>query len=382
MNDVSILVIGDPHFKISGITEHERMCEAVIKIAKDKNPDVIVILGDMLDRFETIHVSPLTRSVNFLIELVKIAPIYLLIGNHDLKNNKQFLSQEHGFTTFNILHELQLENIDKILQFTNDILPNNIDFRLIEDEVIKIIKSKRIKVVDKVITDKINGHKFVFLPYVPPGKFQKALNKNDIENATCIFAHQEFKGAQMGAIKSTEGDEWPIENPFVISGHVHDYQYLQENILYVGTPIQHTFGDNPNKTISLFNFSSPSLRSEERINLGLPRKATVKISQDEVDKYIPPTNSLLKITIVGNNESLKTVMNHPNVIKWKELGHKIATKPVPLSKDETNTEIFLSAPPKFSTAFENRINGNSQLQELYYDLFGIQPKSLKLKIFP
>ena len=220
----------------------------------------------------------------------------------------------------------------------------------------------------------------IFLPYVPPGKFQQALNKTNIENATCIFAHQEFKDAQMGAIKSTDGDEFSVDNPFVISGHIHDYQYLQENILYIGTPIQHTFGDNPNKTISLFNFQSPTLRSEERINLGLPRKATVRITYEEVNKYIPPTNSKLKITIIGNNEALKTIMTHPNIAKWEKLGHTISTKPIPLSKNEKGEEIFISAPPKFSTALKNRINKEPQLQELYYDLFGRQNKPLKLKI--
>ena len=366
MSDVNILVIGDPHFKVSGVPEHDKMCKSIIENAKNRKIDLIVILGDILDRHETIHVSPLTRSIKFLGELIKIAPIYALIGNHDLKNNKQFLSEEHGFTSFKLLHDLYLENI-------NDILNLN-DNKLNESVIKKITDSRKITFVDKVMSLDINNQTFLFVPYVPPGKFQDALdtlNFININDYSCIFAHQEFKGAQMGAITSVDGDTWSVNNPYIISGHIHDYQNLQENILYIGTPIQHSFGDNPNKTISYFTFKSNLIRTEERISLGLPRKATVRITSDQVDKYIPPVNSNLRITILGNHESLKSIMNHPNVVNWRKLGHKITTKDVPISvgNNVTTSDIIIkTAPPKFSVALQKSIENDPQLQELYCNI--------------
>jgi len=280
-SDVNILVIGDPHFKVSGVPEHDKMCKSIIENIKNKKIDLIVILGDILDRHETIHVSPLTRSIKFLGELIKIAPIYSLIGNHDLKNNKQFFSDEHGFSSFRLLHELYTENISNIIEVINHIISPNVETNLlnsimdeIRESIENITKSKQITFVDKVMSVNINNQKFVFMPYVPPGRFQEALNTlpPSIDKVSCIFCHQEFKGAQMGAITSMDGDLWSVNGPYIISGHIHDYQNLQENILYIGTPIQHSFGDNPNKTISYFNFKSPIDRTEERISLGLIRK--------------------------------------------------------------------------------------------------------------
>ena len=45
-------------------------------------------------------------------------------------------------------------------------------------------------VVDTVITETINGQKFVFVPYVSPGRFEEALNtsKEKWNDAACIFA--------------------------------------------------------------------------------------------------------------------------------------------------------------------------------------------------
>ncbi len=42
-----------------------------------------------------------------------------------------------------------------------------------------------------------------------------------------LICHQEFKGAQMGAFKSVDGDDWDESFPYIISGHIHDYQKLQ-----------------------------------------------------------------------------------------------------------------------------------------------------------
>ena len=83
MNPITVLVIGDPHFKISNVCDTDLMVESIIRIATERHPDIIVVLGDILDRHENIHVSPLTRSIKFLTSLMTIAPTYALIGNHD-----------------------------------------------------------------------------------------------------------------------------------------------------------------------------------------------------------------------------------------------------------------------------------------------------------
>jgi len=335
---VSALIIGDPHFKVSNIRETDSMVDAIIKVAHEKTPDIIVVLGDILDRHETIHVSPLTRSISFLSQLMEIAPTYVLIGNHDLKNNRQFLSPEHPFVA---------------LKYWGN----------------------RITIVDTTLLLSIKGHTFTFVPYVPPGTFINALNKcPGWEQSTCIFAHQEFKGAQMGAIISVDGDNWDLINPYVITGHIHDYQEPQVNILYVGTPIQHAFGDRHDKTISFISFQSPSERLHERIDLRLPRKHIIRISCSEVSTYVPQDNCELKIIIKGTSGEIKAIMKHINISSWKKSGHKISYKAIPLDRPElppTSKENIVSkAPQRFSSVLYNSISNNERLGSLYTKIFG------------
>ena len=325
-----VIVIGDPHFKVNNVKETDEMVSAILEVCNDHKPDFIVVLGDVLDRHETIHVSPLVRATDFLRKLKEISHTYVLIGNHDLKNNRQFLSNEHPFSP--------------LLEWSN------------------------LTVVDTTTSNIIKGKKFVFVPYVPPGRFVEALDK--IENwkeAQCIFAHQEFKGAKMGAIVSEEGDEWPLEYPQVVSGHIHDYQELQQNVLYTGTPIQHTYGDRHDKTISLFTFCEQT--QHKRIPLKVQKKLIVKLSCQEVSDYKPQTNYDLKIIITGTSAEIRAIMKHPNVESWKKLGHKIAYKDVPVERE--SIQVTPLKPLKFSTTLYNAVSGNEKLETIYKKLFGV-----------
>lgn len=334
MDPVTALVIGDPHFKVSNIRETDAMVEAVIRTATQRQPDIIIVLGDVLDRHETIHVSPLTRAIKFLARLMAIAPVYVLIGNHDLKNNRQFLSDEHPFTA---------------LKFWG----NNMT------------------VVDTTTIVNIKGHVFTFVPYVPPGRFQEALNyREGWQTSTCIFAHQEFQGAQMGAIVSVEGDPWPVTYPYVVTGHIHDFQELQGNILYTGTPIQHAFGDRHDKTISYFRFHTPSIRDHERIDLGVPRKHIVRITCAEVSTHVPQQNCELKIIIRGTSGEIRAIKTHPNIAAWKQAGHKVIYKDIPLATSDDIVPVISRAPLRFSMVLYNTINPHPRLTSLYARIFG------------
>lgn len=214
------LTIGDPHFKTKNKKETDLMVTKTLELIDQIKPDFVVILGDTLDTHEKIHVVPLTQAILWIEKIASRLPVYLLIGNHDRPNNSDFLSGYHPFQGLK--------------------------------------GKKNITVVDTTIADEIQGHQFLFVPYVPNGRFTEALtygcSSENIPSLTTIFAHQEFFGAKMGAIISTSGDKWPLTYPFVVSGHIHDYSIPQENIVYTGTPMQHAFGDSSHKTISLFTF--------------------------------------------------------------------------------------------------------------------------------
>lgn len=332
----SILAIGDCHFKVNNSKITDIMHLKIVEVAREKNPDFIVVLGDTLDRHESIHVSPLCRSVKFLKDLMEIAPVYLLMGNHDLKNNRQFLSDEHPFTALKYW-------------------------------------GPRMTVIDTTTQIAINDQIFVLAPYVPPGRFVEALERTpEWKSASCIFAHQEFKGCKYGAMISTEGDSWDLTNPFVVSGHIHDFQEPQVNILYTGTPVQHAFGDHHDKTISYLLFKSKDIREHTRIDLQLPRKKIVKLTIQEVNNYIPNPKDELKIVIEGTSAEIKGIMKHPNVEKWQKEGHKMSYK------DTTPYPDLFSYPGtiskfvgrKFSFILHTTIRDKPRLGDLFKNIFG------------
>ena len=343
--EVVALVIGDPHFKTSNALETSSlMVESILTIARRIKPDFIVDLGDTLDRHETIHVSPLERATQFLSELSKIAPLYVIIGNHDRPNNSNFLTTEHPF------------NALKLWSNTT--------------------------VVDKVVSITIKGLKFTMVPYVPPGKFEEALNTlpGCLEGVRTIFAHQEFKGAKMGAVRSEVGDSWSLSNPLVISGHIHDYDRLQPNIIYTGTPLQHAFGDREDKTVSIYRF--PLMTSstvdvnatftEERIDLGLEKKTLVYLTCEEVMTYTPPPGKHIKIVVRGTSAEIKAIMKLPSIKQLVASGIKVVYKDLPSHAPERS-------PPRhdkmrealsYTRRLHDSVQQDEEMKALFTELFG------------
>lgn len=292
--EMRILVIGDLHFKISNTQETDELSLELLRVAREKSPDLIVILGDTLDRFSNIHVSPLTRAIHLLRSLSKIAEIVLLIGNHDLPNNAVFCSTSHPFSS---LHEW----------------PST----LVVDTPIQLLRG---------------GFKLLFSPYLPNGRLVEGLSQVEGWNDShLLFCHQEFKGCKMGAITSVEGDEWPYKNK-VISGHIHDYQRVGDNILYPGTPIQHGYSDSSRKSISLITLNGGGY-DEERIYLNVTLKKIVKLTPPELSTYQPPQGVKIKISITATSSEIKTLMSSHHTTRLANLGVTFSYK----HQDPTST---------------------------------------------
>jgi DNA repair exonuclease SbcCD nuclease subunit len=255
-------------------------------------------------------------------------PLYIIVGNHDRPNNSVYLTDQHPFNACKHW-------------------PNTI-------------------VVDVVKQDLVAGHLFTFVPYVPPGRFREALETLEgteiglWQSSTCIFAHQEFQGTKMGAIVSEEGDEWPLDLPLVVSGHIHDYDYLQKNIVYTGTPIQHAFGDRSDKTVSLFTFmgskdedssTKPAANSdsaekgwhEERIDLQLPKKIILRIAFKDIESTTIPPQSEVKVIISGQTSEIKTAAKLATIKRWKAEGVKVVYRDISeISFDEEQIGVTLT----------------------------------------
>ena len=311
----NVLVIGDPHIKLDNIPETDLCIQKLTELAQEKKPDIIVILGDVLDTHERLHTVPLNKAYELIDKMRSITLTYVLVGNHDAINNQIFLTKNHWLNAMK-----EWENV---------------------------------VIVDTVMSFETNSGNFIFVPYVPPGRFEEALGtfKNWDSNTCCIFAHQEFFGCKMGAIVSVEGDKWPIDYPNIISGHIHSNQTPQKNVYYPGSMLQHAFGESSKNIIAYLTFEDSSTYKLEEINLNLPRKKIVYMDVENIDKYqIPETKDKIKITVSGGYDqfkALKKTKKYKNLInngikiifKAKKIDHKIDI-PQTVANETTFTTIL------------------------------------------
>lgn len=336
-----IFVIGDPHFKINNIQETNEMSIKILTLLDQLQPDAVVCLGDVLDRHETIHVGPLLRSIDLFEKISSKFKLYILIGNHDRPSNQVYLTDEHPFTALK--------------------------------------RWKNTTIVDKVLSDTIQNQSFLFVPYVPPGKFIDAIETHlgsnpDLTKFSCIFAHQEFYGAKMGIVESKVGDTWKEEYPLVISGHIHDFDVLAPNMIYTGTPIQHGFGDREDKMVFLFTFDENGKFNYEKYDLDLPKKKIIKISFSEIQllKNLD-AKTYYKIIISGTPEELKTIKMGPflqqlprSKIVYKTISSTIDKYMGDMTFESKNFLELLHEEIEKKEDFEER----RELFGLFEDLFG------------
>ena len=321
---VTALCIGDPHIQVANIVETDLLIKGLINLATEKQPDLIIILGDVLHTHERLHTIALNKAYEMIDKLRLISKTYVLVGNHDMINNQVFLNENHW--------------LSGMKEWSNTVI------------------------VDKVISETIKEEKFVFIPYVPAGRFQEALNTMDGEwkDASCIFAHQEFAGCKMGAIISVEGDKWPISYPHIVSGHIHSRQIPQENIYYTGSAMQHAFGESEKNIIAYLTFTNGKYEREE-IDLQLPRKKIVYMDVEDLDTYkVPETEDTLKVTVSGNYDQFKALKKTKKYKNLLDKGVKVIFKPKKIKKDssqiETEDEKIISGSSSFQTILGSIIN--------------------------
>lgn len=333
---LTALVIGDPHFKIDNTVETDLFVTGITALASERQPDIIIILGDILHTHEKLHTLPLNKAYAFVTAMRDIAFTYILVGNHDLINNQQYLSKNHWMRGMTEWHN--------------------------------------VKIIEETYATIINDEKIVFVPYVAPGRFIEALDTlvDDWKDCSCIFAHQEFAGCKMGAIISTEGDIWNPMYPQVVSGHIHSRQFLQENIYYPGSAMQHAFGESEKNIIAILGISSDRYDREE-VDLHMPRKKIVYMSIDDVDSYVPPdTDDQIKVTLSGVPEDFKALKKTTKYKKLLASGTKVVfkiTKADAAIKEDDRVKHLSSNSSNFEDILDmlikEKVDSNPYLYESY-----------------
>ena len=331
---LKVLTIGDTHFKTNNVKESLEMCTKLYDLVDTEHIDVILHMGDTLNDHERIHVVPLVNAIKFITTLAnkkKERENIMLMGNHDFANNNAFLSEYHPFNGLKGIQNLTI--------------------------------------VDKVIVKEFKGMKFVFIPYVHPGRLYEVLATNkdvgDLKSVKVFFGHHEIYGGKMGAVVSTAGDKWPLDNPYFISGHVHDYCRPQDNVVYVGTPMQHAFGDRDDKTVSIWTIYPDQPPIEKRIDLGLTKKMILTLKSSEVVSWKPPAGYMFKLIVEGTNSEIKALMKLDYVKTLVKKGIKIVYNTIDEINIGINKKINFN---EVRLSFQERvkIEANKSEDQLYW----------------
>lgn len=358
---VKIFVIGDPHFKVKTLKETEKLREKIQTYLDLLRPDAIVCLGDLNNDHNKGDNRTNARTTAFMNELRAKAPTFLIVGNHDMPSNTDFLTGIHWYTAMK--------------------------------------QWKNFYVVDKPFVAKIKDKKFGFVPYVYPGRFQEALDtvNMNLKELSALFTHQEFHGIKMGPKVSEKGDRYPEDGPLVINGHIHDYQIFN-NIVCVGTPYQQNFGENSNKKLAMFEFADfgdeglkvvefkekdideyfhPATSSKItmfRYPTGIPKKVTQEITAEEAYDFKPKKNSCIQLIIRGSSSEISTLQKTGVLAKLKPLVFKITLiHENDQEEDEEKEEIDTTARKKQKPFLEYFYElCTEEEKEKFSDLFSVE----------
>ena len=301
---LNVLCIGDIHIQTNNTLDIKMFTEKLYNYIETniETIDIIVLMGDILHTHERLHTIPFNIANDMIDKLRTYKPLYVLVGNHDYINNSQFLTNHHWMNCFK--------------------------------------NKKDVFIIDNVTVCNHNNLNIIMSPFVPDGRFIEALNTiTDWKKADCILAHQLFNGAKMGAIIAENVEKWEESYPYLISGHIHDKQKVQNNLYYTGSSMQHAFGESYDKTICLVKIDT-SIQLEE-IDLDLPKKKILYYDIETIDPSINKDNEILiekilnvldtpnthyKITLTGNFEQFKNFKKNPVYQKLHKNDTKVIFK--------------------------------------------------------
>lgn len=237
---ILFLAIGDPHISDRHMTMTlEALKNTYELVQKRKDVGFIVVMGDVFDSHRNVKLEHMKIAFDWLKQIAAIKRTYVLVGNHDRINNKDFLSDVHPYMNMNGIENLVI--------------------------------------VSQPVIIRVNGkYPIAFVPYVAPGRFKEALNLyissmhrkgklpyvKSIKDLSLIFAHQEFYGAPHGPITSTAGDKWELDDPMVVSGHIHTRMWLQQNIFYTGSLYPIKISESNDKGVILGSFDPEKRKLE------------------------------------------------------------------------------------------------------------------------
>lgn len=334
---MSVLIIGDMHYQPGNITNTEIAERDIYNILCSYNISFVVILGDILHTHEKINMDCFIRACNFIDMIRNMNKhVFLLIGNHDRPNHKVFLDERHAFNLYKDKQNITVVDtcfVYEFIHYTQDVEKN---------------------------------YRFCFVPYVPDGRYLEALETCNIDplSMNLFFSHSEFDGCKINKLTKKKCDKWELNYPKNISGHIHNEEWVQDNLFYTGTPFQHDFNDDTNKGVFLMELDSGNFNLE-KIRLTVPSKVLWTVHYTQLQTLELDPSLEIRLKIIGPISQVKSLMNRHDMIA--KFGH-ISKRYEDESKKIVDVPLIshsLQFYEKLLISFEN----NQNLSNVYKELF-------------
>jgi len=208
--------------------------DQINEIGKTHGVNTIIFLGDLFNSRVKINVDVMFHTYLKLRELSRNFQLILLLGNHD--------------------QYLKTGDVNSLEQF---------------EKIAEVIKEPGFSSVPWY------GYKLVFLPYAEDTtKMKKFLSGLHLfKHPALLFGHLGVNGAEVGPYdfklpsSLNASDLLPDKFVWVFLGHYHKFQVLGKNIIYVGSMLQHDFGERgQEKSVIIFDTDHPMKLKQVELN--------------------------------------------------------------------------------------------------------------------
>ncbi len=264
---LSDLHIGRTLHRYSLQEEQSRMLDKLLSIAADEKPDAVLIAGDVYDRsIPPVYATQLLDG--FLGRLAKIAPVFVISGNHDQAERLAFLS---GPLTACGIH-LSPAYRGEVQPITLQDEAGDVDVWLLP-----FVKAATVR------------------PYFPEEEIATthdavncAIRQMNIDPArrNVLVAHQFVAGGVVSGSEETAitadisvggsdmvGAEVFSDFDYVALGHIHRAQNVGERIRYCGTPMAYDFSEaRQDKSVTVVELDGNRTLTVRTVPIPAPRK--------------------------------------------------------------------------------------------------------------
>ena len=271
-----IFLIGDTHIGLGYPNTTDKWHKVHIEYFREflipllkrevRDGDIIVHLGDLFDNRNIIPINLLNYGMDIVEEISKIAPLHIIIGNHDLYSKSA--SEINSVRPFKYIPNVEIYDSPRVIEY--------------------------------------NNVKILMMPYIEKRKDQiKVIEEN--KNCDYLFCHSDLNGCKMhlNSAAHRNNDKIDIFNfksfRKVRSGHIHLVQ-TNSNFTFVGSIFQMDRNDiGDQKGIFVINTDDDTEEFFPNTYSPIFRKFRV-ITEEDIDKLdeLSDTKDYIDIAISNN----------------------------------------------------------------------------------